>query len=127
MLREQASGGGAPATAATADAGFACVCGGRPRPAGYWAGYAGADGAEQDREHGGDVDLLRALRGAAGEFDEREVRRALRGLSRDERMRLWVSPLLACSPARTVLTRASAQDHDHPRLCVPARAAGRGR
>jgi pyrimidine and pyridine-specific 5'-nucleotidase len=91
MLRAQA--GGAPAPAAAADATFECVCGGR-RPGGYWAGYAGADGEDQ----GGDVDLLRALRGAGGEFDEREVRRALRGLSRDERMRLCVPFALPARP-----------------------------
>lgn len=61
----------------------ACVCGGKRRK-GYWSGWAG-DGDEED----GDIDLLRALKGdGAGGFNEAEVRKAMRGLARDERMRL---------------------------------------
>ncbi|KZV64245.1 hypothetical protein PENSPDRAFT_588714 [Peniophora sp. CONT] len=62
-----------------------CTCGGKKR-GGYWGGYAG------DGEEGGEgVDLLTALRGRDGYahlFDEYAVRRAVRGLSREERMRL---------------------------------------
>jgi pyrimidine and pyridine-specific 5'-nucleotidase len=71
-----------------------CTCGGRKK--GYWAGFNDGDGGEGDE----DADLLRALRGAGGEFDEREVRKAIRGLSRNERMRLSVCLLLPCSPRR---------------------------
>lgn len=63
------------------DDGF-CVCGGRKRK-GYWSGYR-----EDEDGHEGDVDLLKALKG--GTFSEIEVRKAMRGFSRDERMRLWV-------------------------------------
>jgi pyrimidine and pyridine-specific 5'-nucleotidase len=58
-----------------------CVCGGKKKR-GYWAGYLG------DSDEEGDVDLIRALKGRDGEFNEVEVRKAVRGLSRDERMRL---------------------------------------
>ena len=61
-----------------------CVCGGR-RGADYWSGYRGG-GESHDGEG---PDLTKALRkGANGEFNEAEVRKAIRGLSRDERMRL---------------------------------------
>lgn len=60
-----------------------CVCGGRKK--GYWSGYRGGD----DDGVGGEVDLATVLRGdGGGTFNETEVRRAVRGLSRDERMRL---------------------------------------
>ena len=60
-----------------------CVCGGRKK-GGYWSGYRG----EEDGDTEG-FDLLKALkRDANGEFSESEVRKAIRGLSRDERMRL---------------------------------------
>jgi pyrimidine and pyridine-specific 5'-nucleotidase len=61
-----------------------CVCGGKKRK-GYWAGY------RDDYEEEGDdtVNLLSAIKGdGKGTFSEAEVRKALRGLSRDERMRL---------------------------------------
>ncbi len=64
-----------------------CVCGGKKRK-GYWSGYRGED---SDDAHGGDVDIATALRGdGGGGFNEIEVRRAVRGLSRDDRMRLLV-------------------------------------
>jgi hypothetical protein len=79
-----------------------CTCGARNgKRGGYWAGFApdpdthshrrrGNGGAEGDEDDDEDPDLLEALRGARGEFSERAVRRAIRGLSRDERMRLSV-------------------------------------
>ncbi|KAH8103344.1 hypothetical protein BXZ70DRAFT_1054992 [Cristinia sonorae] len=64
-----------------------CVCGGKKKK-GYWSGYRGGD----DEEHGGEIDLATALRGdGSGGFNEMEVRRVVRGLSRDDRMRLYVS------------------------------------
>jgi pyrimidine and pyridine-specific 5'-nucleotidase len=61
-----------------------CVCGSR-KGADYWSGYRGG-GDSPDREG---PDLTKALkREANGEFNEIEVRKAIRGLSRDERMRL---------------------------------------
>lgn len=61
-----------------------CICGGKKRR-GYWSGYRD----EEDDSDGEDVDLMRALRGdGKGEFNENEVRKAMRGLTRDERMRL---------------------------------------
>lgn len=59
-----------------------CTCGGKKR--GYWAGYAGHDDNEDGGEEGKEVELVRALKG----FNEIEVRRAVRALDRDERMRL---------------------------------------
>jgi len=59
-----------------------CVCGGK-KSKGYWSGY------RDDEEYEGDADLARALRGdGSGQFSEKEVRKALRGLGREERMRL---------------------------------------
>lgn len=61
-----------------------CVCGGKKRK-GYWAGYRDDD--DDDLEDG--AGLMSAIRGdGRGTFSEVEVRKALRGLSRDERMRL---------------------------------------
>ena len=56
-----------------------CVCGGKKRK-GYWGGY------RRDDEDGdvGDVDLITALK----TFNETDVRKAVRGMSRDDRMRL---------------------------------------
>ena len=59
-----------------------CVCGGKRRK-GYWSGY------RDDEEYDDAGDLAKALRGdGKGQFSELEVRKALRGLGRDERMRL---------------------------------------
>ncbi|KII85487.1 hypothetical protein PLICRDRAFT_116210 [Plicaturopsis crispa FD-325 SS-3] len=70
-----------------------CICGGKKRK-GYWSGYRG-----DDSDDGGDADLARALRGDGnGGFNETEVRRALRGLDRDERMRLIAIILDSCMP-----------------------------
>ncbi|TCD63314.1 hypothetical protein EIP91_005695 [Steccherinum ochraceum] len=72
-----------------------CVCGGRKRK-GYWSGYRGGD---DDEEHGGDIDLATALRGdGSGGFNEIEVRRVVRTLSRDDRMRLISIILDSCMP-----------------------------
>lgn len=61
-----------------------CVCGGK-KPKGYWSGYRGSE----DDGIGGEVDLATVLRGdGGGGFNEIEVRRVVRGLSRDDRMRL---------------------------------------
>lgn len=80
-LREREENGDHPPVN-TDDSGFFCVCGGKKRT-GYWAGY------QDDGDDGGDVDLLRALKGdGSGQFSETEVRKALRGLGTDERMRL---------------------------------------
>ena len=70
-----------------------CVCGGKRRK-GYWSGYRDDDDVdgEEGEEGGGEFGqrLFKALkgRGKSGEFSEREVRRALRGLNREGRMRL---------------------------------------
>ncbi len=66
------------------DADNYCVCGGKKKK-GYWSGYRG-----DDDEPEGEVDLATALKGQNGIFNETEVRKAIRGLSRDERMRLSV-------------------------------------
>ncbi|KAF8638454.1 hypothetical protein AX17_002188 [Amanita inopinata Kibby_2008] len=72
-----------------------CVCGGKRRR-GYWSGYR--DDEESDDE-GGDADLVRALKGdGRGGFSEKEVRKALRGLTREERMRLISIILDSCFP-----------------------------
>lgn len=61
-----------------------CICGGKKRK-GYWSGYRGSE----DDGMGGEVDLATVLRGdGGGGFNEIEVRRVVRGLSRDDRMRL---------------------------------------
>ena len=66
------------------DADGFCVCGGR-RKKEYWSGYRGGE----DDGVVGEVDLATAFRGdGSGGFNEMEVRRAVRGLSRDDRMRL---------------------------------------
>lgn len=60
-----------------------CVCGGR-KQGGYWSGYR----EEEDGDSEG-LDLMKALkRDANGGFNESDVRKAIRGLNRDERMRL---------------------------------------
>ena len=65
-----------------------CVCGGKKRKS-YWSGYRGID--DDGDEQGGEVDLQTALKGKGdGSFNEIEVRRAVRMLSRDDRMRLCV-------------------------------------
>lgn len=60
-----------------------CVCGGRKHGSGYWSGYR--EGNADD----GPGDLSGALGGDGfGRFNETEVRKAIRGLSREDRMRL---------------------------------------
>ncbi|KAI0635102.1 hypothetical protein C8Q77DRAFT_1217037 [Trametes polyzona] len=72
-----------------------CVCGGRKQPKGYWSGYRGSE----DDGIGGEVDLATVLRGdGSGGFNEMEVRRVVRGLSRDDRMRLISIILDSCMP-----------------------------
>lgn len=71
-----------------------CVCGGR-KGADYWSGYRGGG----DNHDAGRPDLAKALkRGPDGEFNEAEVRKAVRCLSRDERMRLITIILDSCLP-----------------------------
>ncbi|KAI0929381.1 hypothetical protein AcV7_005249 [Taiwanofungus camphoratus] len=71
-----------------------CVCGGRRRRE-YWSGYRG----NEDDGVGVEVDLATALRGdGSGGFNEIEVRRAVRGLGRDDRMRLISIILDSCMP-----------------------------
>ncbi|KIJ91000.1 hypothetical protein K443DRAFT_686351 [Laccaria amethystina LaAM-08-1] len=72
-----------------------CVCGGKKRR-GYWSGYRD-DFDDEDGD--GDVDLAKALRGdGKGSFNETEVRKALRGLGREGRMRLIAIILDSCLP-----------------------------
>lgn len=60
-----------------------CVCGGQKRGSGYWSGY------REGNTNDGPGDLLNALKGdGSGGFNEIEVRKAIRGLSREDRMRL---------------------------------------
>ncbi|KXN83160.1 hypothetical protein AN958_01773 [Leucoagaricus sp. SymC.cos] len=70
-----------------------CVCGGRKRKS-FWSGYQ-EDDDDDDRE----ADLAKALRGdGKGSFNEKEIRRALRGLGREDRMRLIAIILESCLP-----------------------------
>ena len=62
-----------------------CVCGGK-RQRGYWSGYR--DDCDDDGDENGG-DLSKALKGNGnGVFSENEIRKALRTLGREERMRL---------------------------------------
>ncbi|GBE84647.1 hypothetical protein SCP_0606260 [Sparassis crispa] len=71
-----------------------CTCGGKRRKE-YWSGYRGGE----DDGIRGEVDLATALRGdGSGRFNEIEVRRAVRGLGRDDRMRLISIILDSCMP-----------------------------
>ncbi|EAU86743.2 hypothetical protein CC1G_06504 [Coprinopsis cinerea okayama7 len=93
MLRDNnQNAGAAPSYHLLADpeAEGLCVCGGKKRK-GYWAAYR--DDLDEDDDT---VDLLTAIRG--GSFSEVEVRKALRGLSREERMRLIGIILDSCLP-----------------------------
>ena len=87
ILRErdrQASPGAAGVSTLIADDSSFCICGGK-KGSGYWSGYADAD------EEVGTLDLARALKGdGKGVFNEAEVKRAIRGLGREDRMRLSV-------------------------------------
>ena len=67
-----------------------CVCGGKKKR-GYWSGYRDDSDEEGDGERGfeGKGALVKALKGdGKGRFSEIEVRKVLRGLGREERMRL---------------------------------------
>lgn len=71
-----------------------CICGARKK-GGYWSGYRG----DEDDGDGEGPDLMKALKkDANGEFNESEVRRAIRALNRDERMRLIAIILDSCRP-----------------------------
>ncbi|OCH85966.1 hypothetical protein OBBRIDRAFT_738919 [Obba rivulosa] len=71
-----------------------CTCGGK-KSKGYWSGYRGSE----DDGIGGEVDLATVLKGdGGGSFNEIEVRRAVRALSRDDRMRLIALILDSCMP-----------------------------
>lgn len=61
-------------------------CGGKKT--GYWSGFRGFD--DEDTGEEGSHNLAAALR---KDFDEKEVRKAVRGLGRDPRSRLYVLPL----------------------------------
>ena len=64
-----------------------CVCGGKKRKD-YWSGYRGGI----DDDGGTEVDLATALKGnASGTFNEIEIRKVVRTLSREDRMRLYVT------------------------------------
>ncbi|KAF8552802.1 hypothetical protein OG21DRAFT_1415436 [Imleria badia] len=68
---------------APVDVGEICICGGR-KAKGYWSGYA--EHLIEDEE---EVGLASALRGdGRGGFDEKDVKRAIRGLKREARMKL---------------------------------------
>jgi len=84
MLRE--SPGQHPLPAVTyPDLDSVCVCGSKKKK-GFWSGYRD-DFDDEDNED--TVNLAKALKGdGKGSFNEKEVRKALRGLSRDDRMRL---------------------------------------
>jgi pyrimidine and pyridine-specific 5'-nucleotidase len=87
MLRENGGPKGANSAAAPLAPEYEglCVCGGKKKK-GYWSGYRD-DCDEEDATNGGD--LTKALRGdGKGVFSENEVRKALRTLGREERMRL---------------------------------------
>lgn len=68
-----------------------CVCGGKKRK-GYWSGYRD----DSDDDDSGDFDscndpkaLVKVLKGhGKGRFSEIEIRRVVRGLGREDRMRL---------------------------------------
>lgn len=64
-----------------------CICGGKKRR-GYWSGYRGDDDDDDDEEHDA-KHVVKALKGnGKGMFSENEVRKVLRTLGREERMRL---------------------------------------
>ena len=67
-----------------------CVCGGKKKKRGYWSGYRDdSDEEEGEGEFEGKGALVKALKGdGMGKFSEIEVRKVLRGLGREERMRL---------------------------------------
>lgn len=70
-----------------------CVCGGQKRGSGYWSGYREANANDVPG------DLLSALKGdGSGGFNEIEIRKAIRGLSREDRMRLIGLILDSCMP-----------------------------
>ncbi|KIY47745.1 hypothetical protein FISHEDRAFT_44736 [Fistulina hepatica ATCC 64428] len=92
MLREQGPGEGHDRLLLNANPDDdRCVCGGRRRK-GYWSGYRGEEGDLFDEEG----DLVTALSG--GTFNEIELRKLVRRLSRDERMRLISIILDSCYP-----------------------------
>ncbi|GLB40918.1 putative A Receptor for Ubiquitination Targets [Lyophyllum shimeji] len=76
-----------------------CVCGGKKRK-GYWAGYQDDDDYSDDDIDGEEYGkrLVKALKGKGNDFSERDVRKALRGLSREGRMRLIAIILGSCLP-----------------------------
>ncbi|KAF9531327.1 hypothetical protein CPB83DRAFT_761404 [Crepidotus variabilis] len=79
-----------------------CVCGGKKRK-GYWSGYRDdldSSDDDTDLDEGNDAGdkLVKALKGKGGTFNERAVRKALRGLAREERMRLISIILDSCLP-----------------------------
>lgn len=60
-----------------------CVCGGR-KAKGYWSAYAESLGEDEE-----EVGLGSALRGdGKGGFDEKEVKRVIKRLNREARMKL---------------------------------------
>ena len=68
-----------------------CVCGGKKKKRGYWSGYRDDSDEEEEGERGfeGKGALMKALKGdGMGRFSETEVRRVVRALGREERMRL---------------------------------------
>ncbi len=93
MLREKeapassAPGSNFPSGTLSAPPGL-CVCGGKKRR-GYWSGYR--DDFDDEGEEYNAKGVVKALKGNdKGMFSENEVRKVLRGLGREERMRLSV-------------------------------------
>lgn len=81
-----------------------CVCGGRRRR-GFWSGYRDDDDFDYEEDEIADngvfgSKLVKALKGRrkGAEFSEKEVRRVLRGLDREGRMRLIALVLESCLP-----------------------------
>ena len=70
--------------------GSLCVCGGKKKK-GYWSGYRDDDegGGEDGFDPRNSKALVKALKGdGKGRFSEIEVRRVVRALGREDRMRL---------------------------------------
>ena len=87
VLREKDQPANTAALGLSADESLFCVCGGK-KSTGYWSGYRDDEGQGE-----GVADLASALKGdGQGGFNENEMKKAIRGLSRDDRMRLYATP-----------------------------------
>lgn len=95
LLRDKESQGSSHPLLTLEESDNYCVCGGKKRK-GYWSGYRG----DHEDEPASGVDLATALKGANGTFNEIEIRRVIRTLSRDDRMRLCVIILVLAFHAK---------------------------